>query len=146
MLTRQVTFNETSRALLAGTMGPLAHRNSTACLHHSLDNKHEKTNWLPSQGAVESTKPADKDTGTPPSNDHPKSRRLTKKQLSDMAFGIREMSKRLSHIKLKLNVRNIFIQMKTDDKVLPGKAAMLVTWLLGNPQYTVYVSARSWGY
>jgi hypothetical protein len=46
-------------------------------------------------------------------------RLMSKKQLSGMAFGIRELSKRLAHIKLKLKVQNIFILGKAyDDTIL----------------------------
>ena len=74
---------------------------------------------------------------------HTESRLLTKKQLSDMAFGIRELSKKLSHVKLKLNVRNIFVLTKAHDESLIGHTAELTDWLLRSEnRYTVWVEDK----
>lgn len=68
------------------------------------------------------------------------SRLLTKKQISDMAFGIRELSKKLSQIRLKLHVRNVFILAKAHDETLIKHTRETVDWLLTkDPNYTVYV-------
>lgn len=73
---------------------------------------------------------------------HTQSRLLTKKELSDMAFGIRELSKRLNNFKLKLKVKNIFLLTKAHDPDLIDKTREVAEWLLseesGGP-YTVYV-------
>jgi NAD+ kinase len=61
---------------------------------------------------------------------HVQSRLLSKKQLSDMAFSIRELGKRLSHIKLKLKVHNIFILGKAHDESVVLYTRELVIWLL----------------
>jgi NAD+ kinase len=63
-------------------------------------------------------------------NHHTESRLLTKKQLSDMALGIRDLSKKLSHIKLKLNIRNIFVLVKAHDDALVEYARELTHWLM----------------
>jgi NAD+ kinase len=63
-------------------------------------------------------------------NNHTESRLLTKKQLSDMALGIRELSKRLSHVKLKLNIKNIFLLVKAHDETLIAYTRKLAEWLL----------------
>lgn len=69
------------------------------------------------------------------------SRLLTKKQLSDMAFGIRELSKKLGHIRLKLKVKNVFILTKAHDETLIHKTREVVKWLLSyhenDHRYTV---------
>jgi NAD+ kinase len=66
------------------------------------------------------------------------SRLLTKKQISDMAFGIRELSKKLSQIRLKLQVKTIFILGKAHDATLVKYSSEVVDWLLAkNPEYTV---------
>ena len=69
------------------------------------------------------------------------SRLLTKKELSDMAFGIRELSKRLSHFQLKLKVQNVFLLTKAHDESLIDLTKTMAEWLLsaesGGP-YTVY--------
>jgi len=60
-----------------------------------------------------------------------------------MAFGIRELSKRLSHFKLKLKVKNIFLLTKANDKTLIKYTREVAEWLFskdsGGP-YTVYVN------
>lgn len=70
------------------------------------------------------------------------SRLLTKKQLSDMAWGVRELSRRLGSMRLKFRVRNIFILTKTHDRDLIPKTRDLVRWLLDKERdvrYTVYL-------
>ncbi|KAJ4388661.1 hypothetical protein N0V93_006120 [Gnomoniopsis smithogilvyi] len=70
------------------------------------------------------------------------SRLLTKKQLSDMAWGVRELSRRLGSMRLKFRVRNIFILTKTHDRDLIPKTRELVRWLLDKDRevrYTVYL-------
>lgn len=58
------------------------------------------------------------------------SRLLTKKQISDMAFGIRELAKKLAHIKIKMSVRNVFILAKAHDETLIEKTREVAEWLL----------------
>lgn len=58
------------------------------------------------------------------------SRLLTKRQISDMAFGIRELAKKLAHIRIKMNVRNVFILAKAHDETLIGKTREVAEWLL----------------
>jgi NAD+ kinase len=70
------------------------------------------------------------------------SRLLTKKQLSDMALGVRELSKRLGSIRLKLKVKTVFILTKAHDQTLIGNTREVVRWLLSEERqvrYTVYV-------
>jgi NAD+ kinase len=61
---------------------------------------------------------------------HRDSRMLSKKQLSDMAYGIRELSKNLAHMKLKLKVQNVFILGKAHDNLVVEHTRELVVWLL----------------
>ncbi|SPN98916.1 related to UTR1 (associated with ferric reductase activity) [Cephalotrichum gorgonifer] len=73
------------------------------------------------------------------------SRLLTKKQLSDMAWGVRELSRRLSSIRLKPRVRSLFILTKIFDRDLAVKTRELVSWLLSSERerrYVVYVEER----
>jgi len=91
-------------------------RQKTSCFVHSLLESHARsTNGTPNQEGLAQHSPQDKGAGsdgtgssTPDSRveGHTQSRLLTKKQLSDMAVGIRELSKKLGHIRLKLKVRN----------------------------------------
>jgi NAD+ kinase len=68
------------------------------------------------------------------------SRLLTKKQISDMALGIRELSKKLAQIRLKLQVRNIFILGKAHDETLIRHSRETAEWLLTKDEkYKVYV-------
>lgn len=70
------------------------------------------------------------------------SRLLTKKQLSEMALNVRNMAKKLSSVKVKLNIRNIFLLTKAHDHTLVAKTRELTDWLLSverGIEYTVYV-------
>ncbi|KFX99988.1 hypothetical protein V490_01551 [Pseudogymnoascus sp. VKM F-3557] len=73
------------------------------------------------------------------------SRLLTKKQLSDMAWGVRELSKRLGSVNLKLKVRNVFILTKAHDESLVRNTGDVARWLLSKDrevEYVVYVEDR----
>ncbi len=75
------------------------------------------------------------------------SRLLTKNQISQMALGIRELSKKLAQIRLKLNVRNVFILGKAHDETLIKYTREVAEWVLAKDQsYNVYVitSKRRW--
>ncbi|KAK4181452.1 ATP-NAD kinase-like domain-containing protein [Triangularia setosa] len=71
------------------------------------------------------------------------SRLLTKKQLSDMAWGVRQLSRRLGSVRLKFKVRNVFLLTKIYDKDLINKTRELVKWLLDSNsrgvKYVVFV-------
>ncbi|KAK0638687.1 ATP-NAD kinase-like domain-containing protein [Cercophora newfieldiana] len=72
-----------------------------------------------------------------------RSRLLTKKQLSEMAWGVRELSRRLGSIRLKFRVRTVFLLVKVHDREIISKARELTEWLLDErargTAYTVYV-------
>lgn len=70
------------------------------------------------------------------------SRLLTKKQLSDMAWGVRELSKRLGSIRLKLRVKTVFLLTKAHDETLIGNTRDVAKWLLSSDRqvrYTVWI-------
>lgn len=68
------------------------------------------------------------------------SRLLTKHQISEMALGIRELSKKLAQIRLKLHVRNVFILGKAHDETLIKYTRETAEWVLSkNAKYNVYV-------
>ncbi|KAI0849060.1 ATP-NAD kinase [Daldinia vernicosa] len=70
------------------------------------------------------------------------SRLLTKKQLTDMAWGVRELSRRLGNIRLKFKARSIFLLTKAYDHELIPKTREVAKWLLSKDRdvrYTVYV-------
>lgn len=70
------------------------------------------------------------------------SRHLTKRQLSDMAWNVRKLSKRLGSIRLKLTVKTVFLVTKIHDPSLIDLTREVTRWLLSkdrDSQYTVYV-------
>ncbi|CAG8075337.1 unnamed protein product [Penicillium salamii] len=73
------------------------------------------------------------------------SRHLTKRQLSDMAWNVRKLSKKLGSIKLKLTVKNIFVVCKAQDESLVSLTRKVTKWLLSkdrDSEYIVYVERR----
>ncbi|TKA23546.1 hypothetical protein B0A50_07124 [Salinomyces thailandicus] len=113
---------------------PTSQRQRTSCFVHALlEDKTSSGQWTPSEEGMLSHRPADKDTGHPnPDGEakHTQSRLLSKKQLSDMAFGIRELSKKLGHLRLLLKVRNVFLLTKAHDQKLIANTRDLTEWLL----------------
>ncbi|KAI1852418.1 hypothetical protein JX266_002596 [Neoarthrinium moseri] len=70
------------------------------------------------------------------------SRLLTKKQLSEMAWGVRELSRRLGSVRLKFKAKTIFILTKIYDQELIPKTREVTKWLLSHERdvrYTVYL-------
>lgn len=70
------------------------------------------------------------------------SRLLTKKQLSDMAMSVRSLAKRLGSLKVKMNIRTVFLLTKAYDKTLIAKTRDVAQWLLLKERdvpYIVYV-------
>ncbi|KAF2863230.1 putative NAD+ kinase [Piedraia hortae CBS 480.64] len=72
------------------------------------------------------------------------SRELSKAELTDMAYGIRELAKRLSNLRFQLKVRNVFLLTKLHDRHLIVKTREICEWLLeqrqeDGTQYTVWV-------
>ncbi|KAF4981111.1 hypothetical protein FZEAL_3018 [Fusarium zealandicum] len=73
------------------------------------------------------------------------SRLLTKQQLSDMAWGVRELSRRLSSMRIRFRVKTIFLLTKIYDQDLIPKTRELTRWLLHHDRevrYTVYVQDK----
>lgn len=73
------------------------------------------------------------------------SRHLTKKQLSDMAWNVRKLSKKLGSIRLKLTVKSVVVVSKTRDECLVSLTRKLTRWLLSKDRdkpYVVYVERR----
>jgi NAD+ kinase len=73
------------------------------------------------------------------------SRHLTKRQLSDMAWNVRKLSKKLGSIKLKLTVKTVFVVSKAQDESLVSLTRKVTRWLLSKDRdslYVVYVERR----
>jgi NAD+ kinase len=95
-------------------------RRSTACIVHSLLEKQDgitMEDYSQSYEGLSQERRMDKDP-LAHADQTQHSRLLTKKQISDMAFGIRELSKKLAQSRLKLHVKNIFILGKAHDEEL----------------------------
>jgi len=120
---------------------PTAARRNTPCIVHTLLTQQQKQctgkeDGLPDNEELNSA--ADKSADTPSTNgDYTESRLLTKKQLSEMAFGMRELSKSLAHQQLELHVKNVFILTKIHDNTLIKKTRDITLWLMERG-YTVY--------
>lgn len=71
------------------------------------------------------------------------SRLLTKRQLTDMALGVRELSKQLGSLRLKLNVKTVFLLVKAHDESLLAFSRELVDWLLSTERGTEYIVCAS---
>ena len=73
------------------------------------------------------------------------SRHLTKRQLSDMAWNVRKLSKKLGSVKLKLTVKNVFVVSKAYDESLVSLTRKVTRWLISKDRdtpYVVYVERR----
>ena len=115
-------------------------RKKTACFVHQLleRDKATKAKGVPNglDGIMENEKEGEK------ADNHDSivhSRLLTKKQLSDMAWGVRELSKKLAAIRLKLKVRTVFLLTKAHDEDLIGYTRGVTEWLLSKERETKYI-------
>src|SRR6266498_562878 len=113
-------------------------RKHTACFVHSLLEKHRKTNdkSKPLVDIAEDHKQEKSVLQEISSEDAVYSRLLTKKQLSDMAWGVRELSKKLGSLKLKLKVRAVFLLTKAHDETLIAYTRQVTKWLLSKDRET----------
>jgi NAD+ kinase len=114
-------------------------------VHSLLSHKGAEGSLAPNAEGEAANRPTDKVTDTKYDTErHTQSRLLSKKQLSDMAFGIRELSKKLGHLKLMVKVRNVFLLTKAFDSKLIGYTRDVTKWLLEQQNsegqlYTVWV-------
>ncbi|KAF1815001.1 ATP-NAD kinase [Eremomyces bilateralis CBS 781.70] len=132
----EVVFNEEAEHRRKSSLVPsnnqaLDHDIPHHCIVHSIIEEQRITS--PS-GFRPDNKPLTKHTDKRPEpvegREHVHSRLLTKKELRDMAFGIRELAKRLSTLKLKLQVRNIFLLAKANDGNIIKSVREIAEWLL----------------
>ncbi|KAF2838206.1 putative NAD+ kinase [Patellaria atrata CBS 101060] len=143
----EVTFNQDeARRRKSSLVDQLNGQNSrpTNCFVHNLLEGHDEYEIFtpeqrPSYERLAAERRVDKDSERPP-NSGLHSRLLTKKQISDMAFGIRELAKKLAHLALRVDVRNIFILAKAHDEDLIKDTREIARWLMDkDPSYNVYV-------
>ena len=117
-------------------------RKDTACFVHQLLERERQIKKSGDSTVLKDTlddRKQDKDHAGNGTTTH--SRLLTKKQLSDMAWGVRELSKELGSIRLKLKVQTVFLLTKAHDEELIGFTRRVAEWLLSTERptrYTVY--------
>ncbi|TPX20743.1 hypothetical protein DIZ76_016638 [Coccidioides immitis] len=127
--------------------GHVDHSSNAACFVHSLLGRPKELHLKPVQETVQEAKdaskaPSDANAG---SGMVLESRLLTKKQLSEMAWNVRTLSKKLGNVRLKLNVKSVFLLTKPQDKCLVRLTRDVTQWILSKErerQYTVYVERR----
>lgn len=59
-----------------------------------------------------------------------------------MAYGVRELSKRLRSVRLRLKVKTVFLLTKAHDESLIGYTRDMVEWLLSKERDTPYIVYR----
>lgn len=115
---------------------------TTSCFVHQLL---EKTRSRRGQPALSYNEDRNLDKASEPRDQNVHSRLLTKRQLSEMAIGVRELSKKLGSLRLRLKVKSIFLLTKAHDSDLIALTRNVSEWLLSkqrDTEYTVFV-ARS---
>lgn len=126
---------------LGDRSGSAERRETTACFVHHLLGKQRRSrksndnNSL--QKIIEDTK-ADDEIVTK-NEAVAQSRMLTKRQLADMAYGVRELSKKLGSVRLRLKVKTVFMLTKAHDESLIGYTKEMVEWLLSKERDTPYI-------
>lgn len=113
------------------------HQQRTSCFVHGLLQEHRESHPLAPSSFLRTQKP-DKGMIIDDGNET-HSRLLTKRQLSDMASGVRDLSKTLRHLRLKLKVKAVFLLVKAHDETLIGFSRELVDWLLSKERDTPYL-------
>lgn len=119
-------------------LGTKARKNrTTSCfLHQFLESRKGGKGKLSEMKDISDNRKGDKspleDTGV-------HSRLLTKRQLLDMASEIRELSKKLGSVKLKLNVKTVFLLTKARDETLIELTREISNWLLSTERDTPYI-------
>ena len=123
-------------------------RTDTACFVHQLLENERKAKRAANNGGLDNIseyRKGDKEgeDGALEADKH--SRLLTKKQLSDMTWGVRALSKKLGSLRLKLKVKTVFILTKAHDEDLIGYTREITGWLLSKERTTPYiVYGSSW--
>jgi len=119
-----------------------AQRSDIACRVHALLADQQKLDKAETLSGIQDIKHDRRPDKKGDDGQTVRSRLLTKKQLSDMAWGVRELSKRLGAVKLRVKVKNIFLLTKAHDESLIELTRDMCKWLLSEERdsmYTVYV-------
>lgn len=107
----------------------------TSCYVHQLLEEQRQSSQVVPSSFVRNQK-LDKGMND---GDETHSRLLTKLQLSEMASEMRNLSKTLTNIRLKLRVKAVFLLVKAHDETLIGFSRELVDWLLSKDRDTPYL-------
>ena len=111
---------------------------ATSCfLHQFLED--QRKNGKSKTASMTNIGEDQKEDNEPGSRDRLHSRLLTKRQLLEMAGEIRDLSKRLGNLRLKLHVRTVFLLTKAHDETLIDKTRDVVEWLLSKERDTPYI-------
>ncbi|MCJ1474792.1 hypothetical protein MMC13_003452 [Lambiella insularis] len=107
-------------------------RTDTACFVHQLIEKERKAKKSAALNGLNDIAENIKmdNAGEVSTEKLTHSRLLTKKQLSDMTWGVRELSKKLGSLRLRLKVKTIFILTKAHDEDLISYTREVTEWLL----------------
>lgn len=111
----------------------------TSCFVHQFLEKQQKSREVHPSAFIKSNENQKLDKGKNGSENEVHSRLLTKRQLTDMALGVRELSKQLGSVRLKMRVKTVFLLVKAHDESLLGFSRELVDWLLSTDRDTAYV-------
>ncbi|MCJ1284065.1 hypothetical protein MMC26_003396 [Xylographa opegraphella] len=117
-------------------------RTDTACFVHQLLENERKAKKAAKNGGLNDIaeyRKGDKEGEDSAQDTENHSRLLTKKQLSDMTWGVRELSKKLGSLRLKLKVKAVFILTKAHDEDLIGYTREITGWLLSKERATPYI-------
>lgn len=111
----------------------------TSCFVHQFLKKQQKSRKANPSVLIGIDENQKLDKATHGNEKEVHSRLLTKRQLTDMALGVRELSKQLGSLRLKLKVKTVFLLVKAHDESLLGYSRELVDWLLSTDRDTAYI-------
>lgn len=111
----------------------------TSCFVHQFLEKQQKSRKSNPSALIGIDENQKLDKGLRGNEKEVHSRLLTKRQLTDMALGVRELSKQLGSLRLKLKVKTVFVLVKAHDESLLGFSRELVDWLLSTDRDTAYI-------
>ena len=112
---------------------------TTACFIHSLLEDPRRSGNVAGYLEKASSSTDENDIAKEIQRTNAHSRFLTKKQLAEMAWGVRELSKHLGGIRLRLHVQRIFILTKAYDESLIQNTREVTQWLLSKERDAPYV-------
>lgn len=110
----------------------------TSCFLHQFLERQRKPGKSKLAALADASNDQKQDKG-PIGPDGVHSRLLTKRQLLEMAGEIRDLSKKLGNLRLKLHVKTVFLLTKAHDETLIVKTRDITEWLLSKERDTPYI-------